>query len=317
MKNMLYHGAYLVFRCLPECWFRKNLWGAFCKFGFLGRAPDEWYWKLTTYILSGEPYGLPGKGGGINSVIRWMQMNWHSDLFRICADKYAVREFVRSRIGDEYLVPLCPTESSYWTDPKDIDLSALPEKFVLKLNNGSAKNLFVKDKRSLDWSKTLEELTRWMDVDFTFAREYHYRLIPNKIICERMIETPDGKPPRDYKLMCTNGEMIFVWVDFDRFGDHRRNFYDPDFNRIVLDEGSKPQSDEIVSKPKNWDEMVRIAKKLSEGIPMVRVDLYNVDGRIYFGELTFTSDQGTGIFKPLSQSRKWASKVDLSPFLPA
>lgn len=280
----------------------------------LDHATDEWYWKLTTLLYAGETYALPGKGGGINSVIRWQQMHWQSPLKARCSDKIAVREFVRDRLGDKYLIPMLPAEGVFWTNPDDIDFEQLPSRFVLKLNNGSGMNLIVNDKTELDIPAARQKMRKWLASDFaTNLREWHYRDIPNRIYCEEFIDFSQQSPP-DYKFMCSNGRPLFLWVDTDRYQEHKRNFFNLDFEELKDVQGLFPKNAMQFNKPQNWERMLEIAGSLSKGIPIVRIDLYNIDGKIYFGEMTFTPSAGWETINPQSFSQKMAAKIDLKPF---
>lgn len=302
---------YFVMRCLPSRVMQRGLWWVLRKSGIAKLLCDEGFFKLAQLAVTGEQYALPKDGGGINSVILWQRLNWHSDLPSRCSDKYAVREFVAERIGREYLVPLCPDEQSYWTDPEKIDFSVFPNRFVLKLNNGSLMNMLVHDKSKLDAQAVRDRLRQWMRSDYaSLTRERQYSKIENKIICEQFIDTPNGIPPEDYKIWCSNGKALFVWVDVGRYSRHQRAVVDVDFRllpvRITFDRYTEP-----MEKPQKWREMLDLAAKLSEGIPLVRVDMYNVGGRIYFGEMTFTAGAGREIYSPSSFSREIASNVEL------
>lgn len=294
---------------------RERFWKSLSRNGIVNKMCDEGYWKISTLLYTGETYALPGKGGGINSVIRWQQMYWHSPLKASCADKIAVRSFVREKIGATYLVPMLPAEGMFWTDPDEIDFDTLPNRFVLKLNNGSGMNLIVTDKSTLDIRSAREKMRGWMKSDFASQwREWHYHDIPNRIYCEAFIETPDGEPPPDYKLMCSNGKVLFAWVDTDRFKGHKRDIYDVKFHHLNVRIGYPP-SGKILNKSKGWEEMLSLAAKLSERIPIVRVDFYDTSDGVRFGEMTFTSDAALGRYEPFSWAQEMAGKIDLSPFM--
>jgi len=226
-------------------------------------------------------------------------------------DKYAVRDLVKERIGEQYLIPLIQIDGcDFWVDPEKIDYNKLPLKFVLKSNNGSGMNMIVHDKTKLDWPSVVKQMERWMKTDYSaYGREQQYKHVPNKIICEEMIPTLDGETPEDYKIMCSDGKPLYVWVDTARFVNHHRNVFTLDWR----DEGVQiayARSESVIPRPKNIDLMLELAGKMSKGIPIVRVDFYNVDGRIYFGELTFTSDAGIAITTPFSFSQAMARKIE-------
>lgn len=315
-RRALWVGLYNLLLITPKGQCRRCLWERYLKFGLLHRAPDEWYWKMCTLYYADEPYGLPGKGGGINSLIRWQQMYWKSPLMVLCADKVAVREYVRKRVGARYLVPMLPYEHTGWSNVDDIDFADIPNGVVLKMNNGSEMNLFIKSWQSVDINSVKDKLRIWLSIKNygNLGREWHYNEIQNRVYCEKLLDGGDGQPPQDYKFMCSNGKILYMWIDSDRFIKHLRNFFDVDFRPLDV-YGGFDQSTRQFEKPLNWGEMLNVASRLSEGIPIVRIDLYNINGAIYFGEMTFTPCSGKEIIRPLSFSREMASKVDLSQFV--
>lgn len=222
--------------------------------------------------------------------MQWAKIYDQDPRKTICADKLAVREFVKDRIGENYLIPLL----GVWDRYSDIDFNKLPNQFVLKTNCGSGDVSIVKDKNNLSFSEKIKmkrKIEESINCDFsTLLCERHYSNIPPKIIAEKYICDNDGEL-NDYKFMCFNGEPKFVWVDVGRYTDHRRNIYDLNWNLLPFTM-TFPNVNNPVKQPKNFSEMVRIASALSEGFSHVRVDLYNIDGRIYFGEMTFSSDAG-------------------------
>lgn len=299
---------YCLMRMMPNRFLQRTFWWVLRKTGIAKRLCDEGFLKLQLLGVSGEVYSLTG--GGVNSWIVWQRLHFHSSILVQGCDKYAVREIVKARIGEEYLVPLIAIDGcDVWSDPRSIDFSKLPQRFVLKCNNGSGMNMIVKDKSKIDWEAAIAKMETWLHSDYSEgSREYQYKQIPNKIICEKLIPTISGEPPDDYKIMCSNGVPLYIWVDTDRFTNHRRNVFTVDW----IDEGVKiayNRSEKVFPKPKNLQLMLELAGKMSAGIPLVRVDFYNVDGKIYFGELTFTSDCGIAITTPFSFSQAMARKV--------
>ena len=296
----MWKAYYAVMQLLPSRFLQRAFWWVLRKSGIANCLCDE------RYSLS---------DGGVNSWILWQRLNARSPLMTQCCDKFAVRNFVKERIGEKYLVPLCALAKNacglrYSVDnPDEIDISLLPSSFVLKLNNGSGMNLLVEDKSKLDWDAARGKMRMWLKSNYSAgSRERQYEQVKNAIFCEEMITTPDGHPPSDYKIMCTNGTPLYIWVDTNRFTCHRRNVFTLDWH----DDGTTIAYDRLsasVPRPKNLELMLSLAGKLSKGFPIVRVDLYNVDGRIYFGELTFTSDCGIAITMPFSFSYKAARAV--------
>ena len=209
----------------------------------------------------------------------------------ICADKYAVRQWVADRIGTEYLIPLV----GEWNDYKEIDFKSLPEKFVMKTNHGSGDVVIVRKKSNMSLAEKLN-LKRKMETalhtDFgAVLGELHYSLIPPKIIAEEMIGN-DSEDLKDYKFLCFNGKAYYCCVDFDRFTKHKRNVYDLNWNLQTWNTGDYDHYRGDFPEPKNFKKMVELTEKLAADFSHVRVDFYNIDGKIYFGEMTFTSASG-------------------------
>lgn len=248
----------------------------------------QWYKKRT-----GKNLNL-GNPKTFNEKIQWLKLYDNSPLKTKLADKYLVREWIEEQIGSKYLIPLL----GVWNNFDEIDFDKLPEKFVLKANHGSHWNIIVKDKSKLDKSKAKKKFDKWMARDYAFKAglELQYKGIKPKIIAEKFIEDTNGEL-NDYKIMCFNGEPKFVWVDCGRYSNHTKNIYDLDWNLQPF-KMTYPISKTPIARPENLDKMIELAKILCKDFAFVRVDFYNVDGKIYFGEMTFTSMSGTDKFEP-------------------
>lgn len=219
--------------------------------------------------------------------MQWKKLYYINPLEKETSDKYAVRQWVSEKIGQEYLIPLL----GVWEDFKEINFDTLPKRFVLKTTHGSASIIIVKDKNTFD-KKYAELMFRvWMSFDYAYASfEMNYKDIPRRIIAEEYMEDQYGEL-RDYKFMCFDGKPYCCWVDKGRFTKHTRDIFDMNWNLLPFTD-HYPNSGEPTPKPKNFEKMIDIATKLSEGFSHVRVDLYNLDGKIYFGELTFCESSG-------------------------
>lgn len=232
--------------------------------------------------------------------MQWEKLYHKDPLKTELSDKYKVREWVKKKIGEEYLIPLI----GVWDTTKSIDFTQLPNQFVLKTNKGSGDVVIVDDKEKLS-KQDVKRIKRKLNISlkknyaFDSGFEMHYADIQPKVIAEKFLE----ENIQDYKFLCFGGKPYYCWVDIDRFIDHRRNIYDLQWNLCDWEECYK-SSDKIIEKPKNFDEMVKIAEKLCAGFAHVRVDLYNVDGKIYFGEMTFTSGSGFEIITPASMNEE-------------
>ena len=160
-----------------------------------------------------------------NDKLQWLKLNWHDPVATKCADKYEVREIIKEKIGEEYLNELIGVYESV----DEINIDELPEKFVLKGTHGSGFNIICKDKNELNWDLEFKKMRRWLKNNYYLSnREWVYRDIKPRIICEKYLEEFETGELRDYKIFCFNGEPKVIEVDFDRFKNHKRNFYDLD-----------------------------------------------------------------------------------------
>lgn len=215
----------------------------------------------------------------------------------ICADKYSVRKWVSDRIGEDYLIPLI----GVWDSVDQINFSELPNQFVLKTNCSSGDVIIVKDKSMLsksDIDGIKSKLNYYLNMKFGYNTcELHYNKIQPKIIAESFIDN-GLKDLQDYKFLCFDGKAYFCWVDIGRYHNHKRNIYDMDWTLQDWNQYSYGNSDKNVPKPYKFKEMVDIAEKLSKGFSHVRVDLYEHNKKIYFGEMTFTNSSGFERIEP-------------------
>ena len=239
--------------------------------------------------------------------IQYLKLYGNLEKYTNYVDKYFVRDYIEKKIGKEYLIPLI----GVYNKPEEINYSELPNQFVLKLNHGSGYNLIVKNKEEIDINKTNKRLNKWLKEDYyKIKKENQYKNINKKIICEKYIKDINGEL-KDYKFFCFDGKPEFFKVDFDRFKNHKANFYDMDCNFIDMQEFGCDNYEGKFDKPKNFSKMVEIATKLSEDFQAIRVDLYNIDEKIYFGELTFTHAGGRHPFLPLEKDKEIAERLKI------
>lgn len=237
------------------------------------RTGDELNWgKIVTY----------------NEKIQWAKLNDVTPIKVQLSDKLLVRSWIEEKIGKEYLIPLLGS----WEKFEDIDFDKLPNQFVLKTNNGSGTNLIVKNKKELNKKEAKRKFDKWMKINFAYLGfEMQYKEIKPMIIAESYIEDKQGNL-NDYKFLCFEGKVNYCWVDLNRFSDHRRNVYNTKWELQPWRQHYYENTDYQVNKPDGFDEMLQVASKLCSDFSHVRVDLYNVDGKIYFGEMTFTNGSG-------------------------
>ncbi len=229
--------------------------------------------------------------------LNWMKIYDATPLKSRLADKYSVRIWVAEKIGGEYLIPLL----GVWNDFDEINFDDLPNQFVLKCNHGWNMNIVVRDKKSLDIESAREKINGWLAVDFGAqpALEIHYSRIDRKIIAEKFMANGDLPDLIDYKFVCINGKIIYCQYLTDRSSKLKLNYFDENWKITDTVRNDHPRSDnpEEISPPKNFELMKKLAAKLAEGFAFVRVDFYEIEGRVYFGEMTFTPGAGNFSYK--------------------
>lgn len=230
-----------------------------------------------------------------NEKLQWLKLYNRKPEYTMMVDKYKVREYIANVLGEEYLIPLL----GVWDDPEEIDFDALPNQFVLKCNHNSGLGMCIcKDKSKLDISKVKKELKQGLEQDYYLTgREWPYKDVPRKIIAEKYMEDHATSELRDYKFFCFGGIAKCYKVDFDRFVEHRANYFSTDGELMKIgEEICPPDFNKEIPVPENLEKMKELAEKLSATQPFLRADFYDVDGKVYFGELTFYPASGFGKF---------------------
>lgn len=198
-----------------------------------------------------------------------------------------------------------------WDNFDDIDFSKLPDRFVLKANHGSGWNIIVKDKSKFDIKDAREKFKKWLNTNFAFQNglELHYMNIQPKIIAEEYIE--EAGYAFDYRFMCFGGKTEFIWFDTSAPPNRKRALYSTDWVRLEKMVGHYPPVEGEIAKPQFLEKMLQLAAILSQGFIHVRVDFYEIHGRIYFGEMTFTPASGTCVWNPPEQERFYGDLIQL------
>lgn len=264
--------------------------------GLFDFIPDKIMIKLQYRIKMGKKLNLK-RPTRYTEKIQWYKLYYRDSLMTQCADKFSVRKYVKSKGFEDILVPLYGA----YDDASQIDFKALPKRFVLKTNNGSRTNFFCKDKVLLDKEKTRQLLNNWLRKRTSKAgREWPYYDIKPKIVCEKYLEKDINNDLVDYKFMCFHGKVVNLFVNSERYSDDVMRFgiYSRTFEHLSYKRKGLRDTDKNLIKPHNYERMVHIAEKLSEDFPHVRVDLYNINGEIYFGEMTFFHGSGYVEFEP-------------------
>ena len=246
----------------------------------------------------------------LNEKIQWLKLFNSSDIRTLLSDKYLVRDWVAERIGAQYLIPLL----GVWDRFDDIDFSALPRQFALKTNHGSHWNAIVYDKSELNIPDARINFNQWMASNYglTWSIQLQYRGIKPKIIAEKLIA---GFEIQDFKFFCFDGEVKFIWTDVGRATDHRRMMFDCDWQplpcRIAF---GLPNS--TPARPRELNCMIELAQRLSQGFAHVRVDLYDVNGKVYFGEMAFTCGNGCEDTSPIEYAYRFGDYISLPAATP-
>ena len=238
----------------------------------------------------------------INEKIHWLQKNDRTPLHTLCTDKYTVREYVKEKIGEQYLVPL----ALHTTNPKDIVPENLPDyPFIIKTNHGCGGHVIVRDKSKIEWKSVQRNLAKLLRSNYYYiGREWQYKDIKPCIVVEKLLLDENPNIPLDYSFHCFNGRANIIAVVTDRNKGLTVNYYDPDWNYLRIKWGHVSYSDDI-KKPEELNKMKSLAESLAKDFRYVRVDFYLLSSEIYFGEMTFSPLAG---FKPFSPS-EWDRKI--------
>lgn len=269
----------MTVRSFLICNFLKPIWRIFVK----PFASETLETRFIYWVVMGRSLNLDNPED-FNEKLQWLKLNWKDSLISDCADKYGVRKYVEEHGCGDVLNELY----GVYNRTVDIPWESLPDKFVLKCTHGCGYNIICADKKSLNKHSTLSKLEQWMRSKYGLRyAEYHYLSITPRIICERYIETEAGFTPNDYKIFCFSGKPHYVAVAIDRATNIKWHFLDMEWKHLDIalpdhNKGNPP------IKPACWDRMVDVAIKLSQPFPFVRIDLYDDNGRVIFGEMTFT-----------------------------
>lgn len=301
MKRPLYNALYSL--CHNP---RHFVAAILCRVG--KHIPDETYLKWIYYLETGNILNLKNPQR-FNEKLQWLKLYYRNPLWTRMVDKYAVKELVSKKIGDKYVIPCL----GVWKHADDIDWDKLPNQFVLKTNHDSGNNgvFIVKDKSIVDRAKIIRRINSSLRKDASSAgREWPYRDVPRRVFAEQYLEDATGEL-RDYKFFCFDGVVKYLYVATERQSGHLKfNYFDADFKPLGMWQSHQP-SDKPIEKPIVFEKMKEVAAKLSKGLPVVRVDLYEVNGRIYFGEYTFFSLGGIATFHPDEWDFIWGEQIRL------
>ena len=277
--------------------------------GFYHGMSDEEYLKRMYKASTGKELNLI-QPETFNEKLQWLKLHDRKPEYTIMVDKYRVREYIAKTIGEQYLIPLL----GVWDSPEEIDFEALPDQFVLKCNHNSGLGMCIcKDKSKLNIEKVRRELKKGLADDYySFTREWPYKDVPRKIICEKYM-TDNGDQLSDYKVHNFNGVPRVILVCRDRFKKSglTEDFYSNQWDHLDVKRPNHPNASVDMKRPYELEEMLQLSQVLSQGIPFVRTDFYTIQGRVYFGEITFYPASGMESFEPAIIDRQFGEWITL------
>lgn len=268
--------------------FKRKFYQTYLKFLKAFSSDDVAISKIQYFLKTGQQLNLENPTTFADKL-QWLKLFYYDESFGHFADKFTSREVVKERVGDSILVDLIAS----YDNVEEIDFEKLPQKFALKCSHGSGFNIIVKDKSKLDFEKEKSKLRKFMATNYYHKfREKLYKNLKPVIIVEELLDQGDDSQLIDYKFQCFDGVPANVLIKADEDGVGKMAIYDLDWNKYQPDANSKNYLQGELSRPENLEEMIGIATKLSKGFPFLRVDLYSIKGKVYFGELTFIPNGG-------------------------
>lgn len=265
------------------------------RMGIYNHMSDEKYLSRKYELVFGKKLNLENPQT-FNEKLQWLKIYDHNPQYTALVDKYAVKRYVAEVMGAQYVIPTL----GVWNHFDEIDFDALPEQFVLKCTHDSGGLVICKNKGEMDKAAAKKKLEKSLKRNYYLSgREWPYKDVPPRIIAEKYMSDGIHEELRDYKLMCFNSKVKATFVCTDRFSEDglKVTFYDASWKRMPF-ERHYPASKTEIEKPKSYEEMVKLAERVSQGIPFVRVDFYEIAGKPYFGEITFSPGSGFEKFYP-------------------
>lgn len=288
----------------PEYWICKGLL-RFMKPEFI---PDRLFLKYQFHYVFGQPLNLDNPKS-FNEKLQWLKLYDRNPLYTTLVDKYAVKKWVADKIGKEYVIPTL----AIYDNEGQIDLNTLPNQFVLKCTHDSGSVVICKDKRTFDLDGARQVLGKGLKNNFYKKhREWPYKNVQRRIIAEQFLDDNSSSGLKDFKLYCMNGECkaILVVTRNHNTGNSYYDYFDADFNHLSFTKGH-PNSPCVVARPESFSVMKQLSQRLSEGITNVRCDFYEINGRIFFGEMTFFPASGIVPFNPVEYDIEWGGWIEL------
>ena len=277
------------------------------RLGFI-RLSDELFLKLRFKSELGYKLNLDNPKT-FNEKLQWLKLHDRNPNYGKMVDKYEVRKYISETLGEDLSIPLLGVYDKF----EDIDFNKLPNQFVIKCTHDSGGLVICKNKDKLDYKKAKKKIEKSLKRNYFYpGREWPYKNLKPRIIIEKYMVDNKVKDLIDYKIMCFNGEPLYTFVYSERFSDDgvKATFFDKDWN--ILDFKRKFGDTKVnIKKPINYDKMLEYSKKIAQNIPFVRIDWYEVNGKLYFGEITFFPSSGFGAFNPQEWDLKLGNQIKL------
>ena len=271
--------------------------------------PDKIYLQIYYRRIFGRKLNLK-EPKTFNEKIQWLKLYDRNPTYSKMVDKYEAKNYVENKIGKEYIIPTL----GVWDEFDKINFSELPNQFVLKTTHDSGGVVIVKDKDKMNLVKTKKIIEDSLNNNYYLqGREWPYKNVKHRIIAEKYMVDESGYELKDYKFFCFNGIAKVMFIASDRQNTNEEtkfDFFDMEFNHLPFTNGH-PNSNKIIIKPKSFEKMKELAEILSEGIPQVRIDFYDINGNIYFGEMTFSHWSGFVPFIPDEWDYRLGSMINL------
>lgn len=287
---------------------RKARFNALNRIGLLKWTSDEWFIKKAYYLNFGKRIDLVSPKT-FNEKLQWLKLHDRKDVYTVMVDKFEVKKYVAGIIGDEYIIPTIGVYDSF----DDIDFDELPNQFVIKCTHDSGGLVIVKDKAKLNINEAKKKINKCLKTNYYYhGREWPYKKVRPRVVIEKYMVNDGCDELTDYKVMCFNGKAKIIFTCTERFGEGLKvTFFDLDWNKLPF-ERHYPSSRKKIKKPKNLKKMLDLSEKLSMGIPFVRMDWYEIGGKLYFGEYTFYPGNGLEEFNPEEWDRKLGDMLKLA-----
>lgn len=271
---------------------------------------DKTYLKIMYFYHMKKRLNF-GNVTTFNEKLQWLKLHDRKEIYTTMVDKYEVKKYVADLIGGEYVVPTYGIYESY----NEIDFDVLPNQFVLKVTHyGGSRGVFIiKDKNTINYSNIENEIEKLLKENlYNYSREWPYKNVKPRIIIEKYMKNEDEEELKDYKLFCFNGKPKIILVCSERFSSSNmcETWFDEDWNLMDIIEGNH-RVDKNIKPPQSFKKMKYLASQLSKNIPFVRIDFYEVNSKIYFGEMTFFPASGFEKFEPKEWDKKLGEMIDL------